>query len=124
MTENHNEYTHHDGLASLGLIVYMVALSVPAWQPPEVYRWIAAAGALILLVARILTRYKGPDIKLRRLISIQLWSAIFFCAASVFLFVPGGTVRDFIAFTMAGAVIQIYTSVAIPARRRKLARNG
>lgn len=124
MTQPKNEYTHYDGLASLGLLIYMVALSVPAWQPPEVYRWIAATGALILLVARIFTRYRGSDLKLRRLVSIQLWSAIFFCAAAVFLFVPGGTVRDFIAFSLAGAAIQIYTSIAIPARRRKLARNG
>ena len=114
-----------DGLASLGLILFMFALTIPRWQPVEVYRWIAAAGALILLVARIFTRPEVEgDLKLTRLMRIQLWSAIFFCAACVFLFVPGGTIRDFIAFTMAGAAIQIYTSIAIPARLRKLKKNG
>ena len=117
-------YSSMDGLASVGLIVFMVALTLPKWQPVEVYRWVAACRALILLGARIFTRYTGPDIKLRRLVRIQMWSAIFFCAASVFLFVPGGTLRDFIAFTLAGAAIQIYTSIAIPARRKKLSANG
>lgn len=117
-------YSDMDGLASLGLIVFLAGLTLPNWLPVEVYRWVAASGALILLVARIFTRYTGPDVKLRRLVRIQMWSAIFFCAASVFLFVPGGTLRDFIAFTLAGAAIQIYTSIAIPARRKKLASNG
>ncbi|MDE6310741.1 MAG: hypothetical protein K2L96_02880 [Muribaculaceae bacterium] len=116
---------HMDGLASLGLILFMIALTLPRWQPVEVYRWIAAAGALILLVARIFTRPEVEgDLKLTRLMRIQLWSAIFFCAACVFLFVPGGTMRDFLAFTLAGAAIQIYTSIAIPARLRKLKKNG
>ena len=117
-------YSSMDGLASVGLIVFMVALTLPKWQPVEVYRWVAACGALILLGARIFTRYTGPDIKLRRLVRIQMWSAIFFCAASVFLFVPGGTLRDFIAFTLAGAAIQIYPAKASPARCKKLSANG
>ncbi|MDE6277787.1 MAG: hypothetical protein K2M06_06730 [Muribaculaceae bacterium] len=123
MKESKN-FSEMDGLATLGLIIFLVALTLPRWQPVEVYRWVAAAGALIILVSRIFTRYSGSDLKLRRLLRIQLWSGIFFCAASAFLFIPGGTLRDFIAFTMAGAAIQIYTSIAIPRRRKKLSENG
>lgn len=115
-------FSHMDGLASIGLILFMIALTLR--EPLEVYRWVAVAGAAILLVARIFTRPESDDLKLRRLLRIELWSAIFFCAACVFLFVPGGTLRDFIAFTLAGAAIQIYTSIAIPARLRKLRKNG
>lgn len=122
--KNENDYRQTDGIASIGLLVYMVALFLLQWQPAEVCRWIAATGALIVIVARLFSAYKGPDLKLKRLLRIQAWSGIFFCAATVFLFIPDGSLRDFIAFTLAGAVIQIYTSIAIPRSFKKLQKNG
>ncbi len=113
-----------DGLASLGLLIFMTALILTRWTPVEVYRWVAACGAVVVLVARIFTRYSGPDLRLRRLVRIQFWSGLFFVAAAAMLFIPGATLRDFIALTLAAAVIQIITSIAIPARRKKLAKNG
>ena len=117
------DYRQNDGFASIGLIVYMIGLMLIQWQPVDVCRWIAASGALIVMVARLFSKYTGPDVKLKRLVRIQSMSGLFFCAACAFLFFPGGSLRDFIAFTLAGAAIQIYTSIAIPRGFKKL-QNG
>lgn len=125
MTENRSVRPYNppalwDICATIGLLLYMLGLSLPRWLDVEQYRWFVAAGAVILLVARLFAPYHGGDLRLRRLVRIQVWAAIFFCAAAIFLFVPGGTMRDFLAFTLAGAALQIFTSIAIPARGRKI----
>lgn len=87
-----------------------------------VFPWIFSAGAALLLLIRIFTPFRGEDMRLKRLHRIEAWSAIFFCAAAFFLFWPEAQLRDWLAFTLAGAVIQIITSIAIPVREAKLAR--
>lgn len=109
-----------DTCATIGLLAYMAGLSLPHWMDVDQFRWVVAAGAVVLLVARLFAPYHGGDLRLRRLVRIQVWAAIFLCAAAVFLFVPGGTMRDFLAFTLAGAALQIFTSIAIPLRGRKI----
>lgn len=119
-------YRHSEGLASLGLLVYMLGMTLNVGFDYEVWRWVVASGAAILIVARFFTRADSDDLRMRRLVRIQLWGAIFMVAAAALLFLPwqGITLRDFIAFTLAGAAIQIFTSFAIPARRKKLLKNG
>lgn len=82
----------------------------------DLYKYIYGAGAAMLLVGRIFTPYKGSNIRLRRLYRIEGWSAIFFCVATFFMFYnsigTGG--NDWLAFTLAGGAIQIYTSIMIP----------
>lgn len=112
----------------VGLILILVATVAPflfigeAWADPA-YRYVYAAGALILLVARLFSPFRGSDMRLKRLHRIEAWSAVFFCVAAVFLFYPGATLRDWIAFTLAGGVIQVITSIAIPAREAKLRKS-
>lgn len=116
-------------LASIGapvaLLLVLLATMVPfflrdlEWAQMS-YRYIYSAGALLLLVVRLFTPYRGDDIRLKRWHRIESWSAVFFCAAAVFLFIPSASLRDWLAFTLAGAVIQIITSIAIPARESKI----
>lgn len=87
------------------------------------FPWIFSAGALMLLLIRIFTPFRGTDLRLKRWHRIEAWSAIFFCAAAFFLFWPEGQLRDWLAFTLAGAVIQIITSIAIPMREARLLRD-
>lgn len=109
----------------LGLALILLATAVPfvlmgsSWADPA-YKYVYAAGALLLLVARLFSPFRGSDMRLKRLHRIEAWSAVFFCAAAVFLFYPGASLRDWIAFTLAGAIIQVITSIAIPAREAKL----
>lgn len=81
------------------------------------FKIIYAAGALLLLVGRLLAPDHSKNLRLRRLHRLESWSALIFCVGAFFLFYnqPGTpALRDTIAFTLAGAAIQIYTSIMIP----------
>ena len=80
----------------------------------DLYKYVYAGGALMLLIGRIFTTYKGDNLRLKRLYRIEGWSAIFFCVAVFFMFYEDASSRDWIAFTLAGGAIQIYTSIMIP----------
>ncbi len=111
--------------APAALLIILLATLVPffmmhtAWAQAA-YPYVYSAGALMLLLIRLFTPYRGSDMRLKRLHRIENWSAIFFCVAAVFLFFPGAQLRDWLAFTLAGAAIQIFTSIAIPAREAKI----
>ncbi|MCM1066738.1 MAG: hypothetical protein NC418_04080 [Muribaculaceae bacterium] len=114
-------------LAPVALIIIFAATLAPfflreqAWAQAA-YPYVYAAGALMLLLVRLFTPYRGKDLKLKRWHRIESWSAIFFCAAAVFLFIPGAALRDWLAFTLAAAMIQLITSLMIPAREAKIAK--
>ncbi len=78
------------------------------------FKYIYATGAIFLLIGRILSPYKGNELRVKRLYRIETWSAIFFCVAVFFMFYEGAGRTDWLAFTLAGGIIQIYTSIMIP----------
>ena len=80
----------------------------------DLYKYVYGGGALMLLIGRIFTTYKGDNLRLKRLYRIEGWSAIFFCVAVFFMFYEDASSRDWIAITLAGGAIQIYTSIMIP----------
>lgn len=72
---------------------------------------------------RLFTPYQGRDFRLKRLHRIESWIAIIFCVGAFFLFYNNGLqLRDWLAFTLAGAALQIFTSLAIPMREARLAK--
>lgn len=80
----------------------------------DLFKYVYGAGATMLLIGRIFTSYTGDNVRLKRLYRIESWSAIFFCVAVFFMFYEGAGARDWLAFTLAGGAIQIYTSIMIP----------
>lgn len=66
------------------------------------FRYIYAAGAVITLVGRMFTPYRGDNLRLKRLYRIEAWSGIFFCVGAFFLFYDTTSLRDWLAFTLAG----------------------
>lgn len=86
----------------------------------DLFKYVYGGGAIMLLIGRLFTSYKGNNIRLKRLYRIESWSAIFFCVAVFFMFYEGAGARDWLAFTLAGGAIQIYTSIMIP---RTIAKN-
>lgn len=112
------------GLVPAGLLLIALATVEPLilhpFSPGGWYPYVYAAGAVVLLLCRLFTTNSAKDLRLRRLYRMESWSAIFFCVGTFFLFYPAGTMRDWLAFTLAGAAIQIFTSILIPMRRRKL----
>lgn len=100
---------------TLAMLLIMAGTVIPVFRlNTPVYMYIYSAGALLLLVSRLFTPYKGKVDRLRRLYRIESWSAIFFCVAAFFMFYDSTSARDWLAFTLAGGAIQIYTSIMIP----------
>ena len=98
-----------------GMILIAAAVLMPLLgYSIEVYRWIFSAGALITLAGRIMNRYEGNVLRVKRLYRIEVWSSIFFCVAAFFMFYPQGAGRDWFAFILAGGLILVYTSIMIP----------
>ncbi len=87
------------------------------------WKYVYAAGAVCFLAAKLLTPYKGEHPRIRRLYRIESWSAIFFCVAAFFLFYNGNVSRDSWAFTLAGGVLLVFTTIAIPRVVRRELKN-
>lgn len=111
------------GLVTVGLLMIAVGIVMPILQGASIasdtFRYIYAAGAVMLLIGRLFTPYKGDNQRVKRLWRIETWSAVFFCAGAFFLFYDKTIFRDALAFTLAGGVIQIYTSIMIPIALKK-----
>ena len=111
--------------APIALLVIFLATLVPFClmgndTAREIFPYVYSAGALGLLIVRLFTPFRGKDIRLRGWHRIESWTAVIFCVAAFFLFYNPGQLRDWLAFTLAGAVLQAITSIAIPAREKKL----
>ena len=111
--------------APMALLVIFLATLVPFLLMDnevarEVFPYVYSAGALALLLVRLFTPFKGTDLKLKGWHRIESWTAIIFCVAAFFLFYNPHQLRDWLAFTLAGAVLQAITSISIPAREKKL----
>lgn len=102
-------------IITIAMLLIMTGTILPIFRlDSQAYRYIYAAGAIMLVVGRIFTPYTGSILRLRRLYRIESWSALFFCVAAFFLFYDRSSARDWLAFTLAGGAIQIYTSIMIP----------
>ena len=102
-------------IVNIGLLLVAAGIVMPMFGIQQtVYRWVYAAGALISLAGRFGTQYDGPVLRLRRLTRIEMWASVFFCVSAFFMFYPGAAGNDWLAFTIAGGAILIYTSIMIP----------
>lgn len=102
--------------ANIGLLLIAIATMLPIFRlATSWFRWIYAAGALLTLIGRLcsLGAYKGMSLRVRRLGRMELWTAIMFCVGAFFAFYPGAGPTDWLAFTLAGAVLQGYSSIMI-----------
>ncbi|MBD5200179.1 MAG: hypothetical protein HDS83_07350 [Bacteroidales bacterium] len=105
---------------TVGMLLIVAGTVMPIWRlDNDVYKYIYSVGAVMLLVSRLFNPYKGENIRLKRLVRIESWSAIFFCVAAFFMFYDQTSARDWLAFTLAGGVIQVYTSIMIPREEMK-----
>ena len=84
----------------------------------EMMRWIYTSGALIVLLGRLCGIYSGPSLRIKRLHSILIFSALLFCASASMMFIFQGT-NNWIAFLLAGLIVQLYASWMIDREQQK-----
>ena len=113
-------------IANIMVIVGMILMIVMAVTPllvnhqlnMEWMRWIFIAGALIVLVGRLIDIYRGPSLRLKRLHVILVFSALLYCASGSMMFIFQGT-NNWIAFLLAGVMVQLYASWMIDREQSK-----
>lgn len=107
-------------LPLVGLLIIMVASALPLLRMGHGwFGYLYAAGAAIVLVGRLIYPVpKDCPLRLKRLLRMEIWTALVFVAGAVFTFLNQRGGNDWLAFTMAGGVLTIYTSIMIP--RQKL----
>lgn len=122
--------------AAAGLLLVLAAMMAPflgglAGHPMVWAKWVYAAGALLYTVARVIdVNAPGDSLRLRRLRRLEFWAGMCFIIGGAFWFYkeqyyaglfagPLAVMRQTVAFTMAGAVIQIVASWMIAFRMKK-----
>jgi len=109
--------------SSLLQLIGMLLLAIMALLPlldinHEWMRWVYALGALLTLVAQLIYRYTGTSLRIKRLYRILTVSALLYCASALLVFIYRGS-TDWIAFLLAGAILQIYATWMIELTSKK-----
>ncbi len=125
--------------ASVGLLLVLLAMMAPFLQGLVGHslmwaKWVYAAGALLYTCARVVNvNAPGDSLRLRRLRRLEFWGGMCFIIGASFWFYklqyysglfagPLAIMRQTVAFTMAGAVIQIVASWMIAYQMKKEGR--
>lgn len=102
-------------VAITGLLLVMVAAVLPlTGNRGDVFRYIYAAGAVLVFVGRLFNRCPVNSLRVKRLYRLEVWAGVVFCVGAFFLFYPSAGATDWMAFTLAGGVIEAYASLMIP----------
>lgn len=112
-------------LLIVGLLTVAAGVLIPILSggfANDTFRYVFAVGAALTLIARLFQPAPPKDtpIRIKRLLRLESWSAIIFCVAAFFAFYDRSTARDWLAFTLAGAAIQIFCSIALSIVQRKM----
>lgn len=104
----------------VGLALILTGIFIPLATGPreDLFKYVFASGAAINLIGRVLFEYDGPNIRVKRLLRIEVWAGLFFCVAAYFMFTANDP-KDWIVFVLAGGAIMVYTSIMIPYAQRK-----
>ena len=109
---------------NLGLLMIVAGTALPILMiEGSWFRWIYSAGAAIALIGRIMQPgIDGGSLRLKRLSHISFWACVAFCVGAVFMWIEPETNRDWLAFTLAGGVLMIYSTVMVSRRMAKEAK--
>ena len=112
MTQN-----NRTNLSNILVLVGLLMMAIMAVTPllvnhninMELMRWIFTGGAFLVLVGRLINIYRGTSLRFKRLHVILIFSALLYCASASMMFIFQGT-NNWIAFLLAGLLVQIYAS--------------
>ena len=109
-----------DWAGAAGLLVMLAAAVLPLLDVhAEWVRWVFCGGAVVVLLSRLFTPSPGTSVRVRRLHRISIMGAVLYCVSAATLLLPRLSTRwalalagnEWIAFLLAGAVLQLYASV-------------
>lgn len=109
-------------MINLGLLAILAALVFPLLHvDARITRIVFTASTAIYVIGRVLAYPRGEKYSLhvKRLLHIEMASAVMFIVATFFFWYRPATGTDWVAFTLAGAILVIYTSIAIPRAKGK-----
>lgn len=111
-------------LLIIGLLMVAAGVLMPILSGSfvgDTFRYVFAVGSVLTLLARLFQAAPpaGTPVRIKRLLRLESWSALLFCVAAFFAFYNRTVARDWLAFTLAGAAIQIYCSLALSLILRK-----
>jgi hypothetical protein len=87
-------------------VIPLFITPMPSWQ-----RYMLAAGAAGTLIAQFFIPSPSDDFRIRRLSRMNVWAGIVYCVGAYCLFSSNIDMqRSWIAFLLAGAVLQIYAT--------------
>ena len=99
---------------NIGLLLILTGTAIPLLQASfdnNLFRYLFSAGAALAFIGRLIApSYKGSVLRVRRLARIELWSCVAFCVGAFFMWYTPERL-DWLAFTLAGGVLQIYSSL-------------
>ena len=104
-----------NALLCVGMLVLLASAFLPIvgvrW---DWLRWAFAAGAVMTLVSQVLMPVASENFRVRRLWRMNVWSAILYCVSAACLFIHDESMqKSWVAFLLAGAVLQIYATLMI-----------
>lgn len=113
-------------LLCLGMLVLLASALMPIvgvnW---EWLRYSYAAGAALTLVAQVLMPNLGNSLRERRLARTNVWSAVLYCVSAACLFLHDSAMqKSWVAFLLAGAVIQIFATLMLSNLQNKGSQNN
>lgn len=108
-------------LLCIAMLVMLGAALVPIFGVKLPWlRYVFAGGAVLTLIAQVLTPAPANTLRVRRLARINVWAAVLYCVAAACLFINDAAMqRSWIAFLLAGAVIQIYATLMLAKLTKK-----
>ena len=103
-------------LLCVSMTILMAAAATPLFimPAPSWQRYLLAAGALGVLAAQILIPSPSKEFRIRRLSRMNVWAGIVYCVGAYCLFSSNFEMqRSWVAFLLAGAVLQIYATLML-----------
>lgn len=109
------ERTWAKWMAIAGLLLIVAATAMPLLRVEgDAFRYVYSVGAVFVLAGRAFNTCPYQILRVKRLYRIEVWAGIIFCVGAFFMFYKGAGRMDWMAFTLAGGIIEAYASIMIP----------
>lgn len=108
-------------IVTIGLLLIVAGTLLPILRVHgQAWKYIYGSGAVVLFMGRLVTSVPtDASVRVKRLFRLETWSSAFFCVATFFMFYEHAGATDWLAFTLAGGALQVYTAFMIPRTIRK-----